>query len=405
MAATLPTPTRDKPRKINFTVASLKSLACPPDKPRLYVYDLRTPALAYCVTENDARSFYLYKRVDGKPERFKLGNANEITIEQARTLAAKRNGQIASGVNPCEEIRQRKHELTLGELWEWYRDHHAKPHKRSWKRDEQQYDDRLAHWSSRRLSSIKPGDVQELHTAIGADGGPYAANRAIEILRAMFNIAINKLEWHKPNPARSVEKFKESERERFLTADEMPRFFAALAEEPSQRMRDYFIVLLFTGQRKSNVAAMAWANLNLAAATWTIPAEQSKSGHAITVPLNPEVMEVLKRRHDERDEACPYVFPGQGKTGHLVDPKIPFQQLRKRAGLTDLRTHDLRRTLGSWQAAGGASLQIIGKSLGHHSERATRVYSRLQLDPVRESINAATAAMRLASVARKDGGK
>jgi hypothetical protein len=55
--------------------------------------------------------------------------------------------------------------------------------------------------------------------------------------------------------------------------------------------------------------------------------------------------------------------------------------------------HDLRRTLGSWQAAGGASLLIIGKSLGHRSESATRIYARLATDPVRESVEKATVAM------------
>jgi integrase len=59
--------------------------------------------------------------------------------------------------------------------------------------------------------------------------------------------------------------------------------------------------------------------------------------------------------------------------------------------------HDLRRTLGSWQAAAGASLPIIGKSLGHKSLRATQVYARLNLDPVRTSVNQAVSAMVLAA--------
>jgi integrase len=68
----------------------------------------------------------------------------------------------------------------------------------------------------------------------------------------------------------------------------------------------------------------------------------------------------------------------------------------KRAGLTDLRIHDLRRTLGSWQAALGASLPIIGKSLGHQSLEATQIYSRLELGPVRQSVERAGQAMLLA---------
>jgi integrase len=90
------------------------------------------------------------------------------------------------------------------------------------------------------------------------------------------------------------------------------------------------------------------------------------------------------------------VFPGRGKTGHLVEPKTAWARILKRAGLQNLRLHDLRRTLGSWQAATGASLPIIGKSLGHKSLAATQVYARLNLDPVRAAVNTATDAMLLA---------
>ena len=61
--------------------------------------------------------------------------------------------------------------------------------------------------------------------------------------------------------------------------------------------------------------------------------------------------------------------------------------------MTDLRIHDLRRTLGSWQAKTGASMAIIGKSLNHKTHQATAIYARLDLDPVRQSVNTATAAM------------
>jgi integrase len=69
-----------------------------------------------------------------------------------------------------------------------------------------------------------------------------------------------------------------------------------------------------------------------------------------------------------------------------ADPKKAWERVRERSGLADVRMHDLRRTLGSWQALSGTSLQIIGKSLGHKSMKATEVYARLTTDPVRESV-------------------
>jgi integrase len=90
------------------------------------------------------------------------------------------------------------------------------------------------------------------------------------------------------------------------------------------------------------------------------------------------------------------VFPGRGRSGHVMEPKSAWKRILKRAELADLRLHDLRRTLGSWQAATGASLPIIGKSLGHNSLQATKIYAQLDLDPVRAAVTQATDAMLLA---------
>ena len=68
----------------------------------------------------------------------------------------------------------------------------------------------------------------------------------------------------------------------------------------------------------------------------------------------------------------------------------------RRANLQDVRLHDLRRTLGSYQTITGASSTIVGKTLGHKSPEATAVYARLNLDPVRNSMEKAVAAMKIA---------
>ena len=80
-----------------------------------------------------------------------------------------------------------------------------------------------------------------------------------------------------------------------------------------------------------------------------------------------------------------------GKTGHLVEPKSAWKRILTRADIKNLRIHYLRRTLGNYQAMAGSSLQIIGRFLGHKSTQATQIYSRMNLDPVRESVKGATA--------------
>ena len=209
-------------------------------------------------------------------------------------------------------------------------------------------------------------------------------------LRCMFGKAIE-WGWKGENPATNIKPFKEHKRERFLQPEEVPNFFNALGEEPDETFRDFFFLALLTGARRSNVQAMKWEEINFPAATWTIPDSKSKSGESVTVALTVTALGVLENR--KASSKSEWVFPGDGKTGHLIEPKTAWKRILERAGIENLRIHDLRRTLGSWQAAAGTSLPIIGKSLGHKSLAATAIYSRLNIDPVRASVNKATDAL------------
>jgi integrase len=85
-----------------------------------------------------------------------------------------------------------------------------------------------------------------------------------------------------------------------------------------------------------------------------------------------------------------------------MEPKMAWDRILKRAGIENLRVHDLRRTLGSWQAAAGVSTAIIGKSLGHKSQQATAIYARLNLSPVAAAVDIATSAMMKAAKAEQE---
>ena len=104
-------------RRIAFTKAAIYSLK-PPTQGREYLYDTKTPALALCITHTGAMSFYVYRRVNGRPERIRLGGFPEIGPEQARKLADQVNGKIAAGMNPQQAKRVGRGEMTMGELWE-----------------------------------------------------------------------------------------------------------------------------------------------------------------------------------------------------------------------------------------------------------------------------------------------
>jgi integrase len=385
---------KSKPEKVNFTKAVLDAATCPPGRDRVYLYDAKTPGLAFLITDKGSRTFYLYRRIDNRPERLKLGKYPGLTIEQARTNAAIENGKIAQGRNPQQERRTARGDNTLSELFSRYLENHAKPHKKSWAQDEDQFDRYLEGWKARKLASIKQDDVQRLHTSIGTKHGPYSANRVLALLSVMFAKAAPTLN----NPARGIQRFKEQKRERFLQPDEVPAFFAALKSEPNDMLRDFFTLSVLVGARRSNMQSMRWDDVNLTRAVWTVRADEAKGGEQMTIILPAPALDILKARKASAKNGSVYVFPSHGKTGHLSEPKAAWKSLLKRAEIKELRLHDLRRTLGSWQAAAGASLSIIGKSLGHKDQATTAIYARLHIDPVRDSVEKATAALMAASV-------
>ncbi|MEA1950378.1 MAG: site-specific integrase [Planctomycetota bacterium] len=204
------------------------------------------------------------------------------------------------------------------------------------------------------------------------------------------------------NPCVGVKKFEEESRERYLLPEEMKAFFTALAED-EPLWRDYFLMCLFTGARKSNVLAMRWNELDLERGAWHLPGQQMKNKMPLVIVLAEPARVVLESRIYLR-EKTEWVFPANRRTkqGHIIDPYKPWARILKRAKLTGLRPHDLRRSLGSWQAAAGASLTIIGKTLGHRDHKSTQVYARVQLDPVRESVNGVTRDMQRAAGLLKD---
>jgi integrase len=379
-----------KPEKINITRAVIDRIVCPPDKDRVYLFDARTPGLAVCRTRSGATSFYCYRRVQGRPARIRIGGYPELSPEQARKRCSEMNLDIANGRNPQTEKRAAREELTFGATFTRYLDEHAKQRKRTWKADEWMHTKYLAKWDTRQLSTIDAAAVATLHSRLGEKHGKYQANRVLELVQSVFKFAMS-VGAAKANPAAGIKAFKEQSRERYLSREEFPKFWAALEAEENETLRDAFKSLLFTGARRGNVLSMRWAELDLRQTIWTIPGEKAKNGRAYSIPLVPAAMEILERR--KANAAGEWVFPSDSEAGHVVELKSAWARLLKRAGIADLRIHDLRRTLGSWQAEQGTSLHIIGKSLGHVSQAATAIYARLQVDPVRLSVNQAVSTM------------
>ena len=376
-------------QEVSFTIKALEALPLPEGKKRFYVHDIKESGLLIQMTAAGRKTFQFYRWYDGNPVRVTIGTFPDWTIEQARKEAQKYKADMANGINPADKKRKARTEMTFRELFEIYMERHAKTRKRSWQADLNNFRLYLEPLGKKRLSEIRKSHISAIHSRIGKKH-KVTANRILALVSSVFGRAIEFELWEDMNPCLGIRKFPEKSRERFLQADELPRFFEALNEEPNETLRDYIFISLLTGARRSNVLAMRWKELDLEQeGTWKIPV--TKTGDSQTVTLTLEAIEILRIRKKETNSF--FVFPGNGKTGHLIEPKKGWRRILEKAGLKDLRIHDLRRTLGSWQAITGSSLPIIGKSLNHKNASTTAIYARLNLDPVRESVQKATVAM------------
>ena len=380
----------NKTSRFPFTEAKLRALPAPATG-RAWHYDSKARGLCVCKTAAGGCSFYFYKWLNGRPARMLLGKFPALSVDQARKAAESAIGDIAGGRDPHEEHRSRRHQPTLQDIfahWMLY----AKTHKKasSASGDKWLYNRYLDKWGLRKLGTIKKVDVQAHHAKVGRENGIYAANRMLALLRSMFYKA-DEIGYRGDNPAKGIKLFKEQSRDRFLQPHEIGAFFRALEAEPDL-FQHFFLLLLFTAARRSNVQAMQWADVDLDGGFWRIP--ETKGGMAVIVPLVDPAQAILRTRR--QSASGPWVFPGR-RGGHLTNPKGSWRRICNAANLSDLRPHDVRRSTGSWLAGQGTSLPIIGRLLGHKQAQTTMIYSRLALDPLREALDKATAAMMLAA--------
>lgn len=382
-------------QRFRFTKPRVEAL--PPAAPgkRDEYRDEAQPGLWLRVSPTGTKTYVVLARVKGGGlERITIGTADKLTPENARTSAKRIIAELAQGRSQAGPARAARGEMTFGELFAAYlKDRAMKPRSRANYEGffTRHVEDELG---KRKLSDVTPERVKKLHSKITKDA-PTTANRCLSLVKVVFNWHAETNKWAGANPADRIRKNKENARERFLQPAELARFFQALeaSEEPS---KSFFLLALLTGARRSNVLSMRWQDVNLDDALWYIRAGEAKAGEAMNIPLVPEAVEVLRRIKSEqgRDDASGWVFPAESKTGHYEEPKRAWATLCRRAELSDLRIHDLRRTMGSWLVRTGANTAINAKALGHRSMQAASVYQRIaDTDPVREAMGRAAGAM------------
>lgn len=359
--------------------------ALKPEARDYFVWDAQIAGFGVRVLPSGAKSYQAQYRKGGRTRRVAVGRHGSITVDEARKIAKEIMGQVAKGENPAEDISQHRKAPTVAALCERFFDSHVR--ERCKLSTQGEYRRAIDLFINPALGSFKVVDVErrdvaELHHRFRDK--PYQANRTLGGLSKMFNLAeIWGLRPDGSNPCRHVPKYAEKKRERFLSHAELQRLGQVLAEverdgSETPHVVAAFRLLLLTGCRLGEIQTLKWEYITERG----MELPDSKTG-ARCIPLPSIARQVLSAL--PRPDGNPYVIAGKIAQQYATDLQHPWRRVRDRAGLANVRIHDLRHTYASNAVSSGMPIQMVGKLLGHSQLQTTMRYAHLAEDPVRKA--------------------
>lgn len=374
------------------------------------LFDAVVRGFGVCIYQSGTRAFVLIYRSAGRQRRYTIGRWPEWTVTAARERARLLRREIDGGVDPQAERVEARAAATVGALVDRYIEEHLPrlaPRNAS---DQTSMLRQLVepHWKTRLVAEITPADVEKLLTTIAAGRArpakkeprnkrrrpllparptPIRANRCGEMLRKMFALAI-KWRMREDNPVTGFRKNLESERDRFLSLEEVRRLAEALGADEDQRAAGIVMMALLTGARLGEVRNARFEQFNLDLAVWAKPAATTKQRRIHRLPISAHAVALVRLRGEAVPEGCPWLFPGNAEGKPVQDLRRFWRGIKKTAALPDVRVHDLRHSFASFLVSGGASLEMIGKLLGHTQVKTTQRYAHLLDSPLRAGVAA-----------------
>ena len=366
------------------------------------------------VRPTGAKSYVVVYRAGterGAPvRRYTIAAVGKITPEAARGRAKAILGEVAHGHDPANQKTAERGIPTVAELANRFMTAHVRAKRKAGTAEF--YRDILDRIVKPAVGTTKADkltriQVGKLHYSL-ADT-PFQANRVLAVIGSMYAFGGRTgIVPEGTNPARGIDKFRESRRERFLTSEELERLGSAIREAETDgipwtvdetkpgakhvsRAKRFTRIappaaaalrlLLFTGCWLREILHLRWEHVDFERGCLFLP--DSKSGRK-TVVLNAPALAVL----NALERLGPYVVPGDDSGHPRHDLKRPWDAVIKRAGLSGVRLHDLRHTYASFGAGGGLGLPIIGRLLGHAQAATTARYAHLDNDPLRRASEA-----------------
>lgn len=330
---------------------------------------------------------FQYRNRFGRSKRTSIGQAGQVTLDEARREASRLKSSVVFGSDPAQEKLDARSGDTLRDLSDRYMKDHCEGRCKQSTLDAHRWLlDKfiLPKFGAHKIQELTPADISRFHQAL--QDTPYNANRALGLLKAMYSKAEH---WgllpHNSSPASAIKPFTERKRQRFLSGEEFKTLFTSLADMESKQIIGTYQaaavrLLVMTGCRLGEILSLQWSAVDFANRRLLLENHKTDRKGAKAIPLNRAALSVLQNVPRQKDN--PYVIAGREPNTHLVNLQKPWKRIRERAGLQDVRLHDLRHSFASAAASAGIPLQIIGGMLGHSSPQTTARYAHLSQDPI-----------------------
>jgi integrase len=362
---------------VRLSPAFVRNANCPPTDIKIDYFDTTMRGFMLEVRASGGKTYYQrYTDERGRERQFKIGPADVLTLRQARRKAKQTKAAAILGNDPQMEREERRAVPTLKVFVHEQYLPYVRTYKRSWKTDETVLRVHILPKLGRlHLDEVTTDAIGQVVAAMRReDYAPGTVGRVIVILRFMFNLARKwKTLTGSENPASGLPVPPDVQRNRFLNATEIARLIEVLSTDKNQVAANAIFLLLLTGARRNEITHAQWEHVDLDDGRLLVPV--AKSGKPRYIVLNSDATELL--RSIPRRANCPYVFASPITGRPCASLHFPWQRIRIKAGIPDVRLHDLRHTFASVLINKRVHLYDVQLLLGHANAKTTQRYAHL----------------------------
>jgi integrase len=353
---------------MKLTQIRIEGLKCPAGKRDILVFDDEQRGLGVRVTASGSKTYLAQYSFHGQKRRVPLGSCSGVSLAKARDAVRAIMGDVAKGIDPAVERKKAAGQarrqaaygaLTLSALLsDWQALHLANKRPRYAAEAVRAVRNAFSRYLDLPAAGLDRATAVKTLDAMARKGSAAMAARTAAYGKAAYGWAMKRGALS-INPFVNLPVAPTLKRERVLSDDELAVIWRA-TDSPGP-YNGIVRLLMVTGQRREEVASMAWAELSDDFSTWTIPASRAKNGATHIVPLASPAQELLRGVPRFGD----LVFPG------LRGPFTGFWKakaaLDAKSGVTNWRLHDLRRTAATGLQRLGVRLEVTEQVLNHVS--------------------------------------